>query len=64
MGYPEEPEYREFKGICRKCGKEYTYHNSVRIHPGYQECWECEDAKIAETLTVQKAFGDAIQGWG
>lgn len=42
MGYSEEPEYRQFEGICRKCGNEFTYHNSIRRHPSWQICPECE----------------------
>jgi len=64
MGNPEEPAYREFKGLCRKCGKVYIYHNSVKMHPDYHECRECEEVKIVETLTGQKAFRGEVKGWG
>ena len=60
----EEPEYRQFKGVCRKCGKEVIYYNSVKRHPDYIECDECEKADILETLTGQKVFGGVVKGSG
>jgi len=55
MGNPQEPAYREFKGLCRTCGKEFTYHNSIRRHPSNQECVQCEAKKIVETLQSESA---------
>ena len=64
MGNPQELTYQQFEGVCRKCGKEFTYHNSVRRHPNYLECPECEEVTIVETLTGQKSFSGAVKGWG
>jgi len=58
MSNREEPGYQEFEGICRECGKIFTYHNSVRRHPDHQECIECEECeakKIVKTLTKEMA---------
>ena len=60
----EEPAYRQFEGECRKCGKEVIYYNSVKRHPNYIECDDCEKAHILETLTGQKAFDGVVRGQG
>jgi len=64
MGFSEEPRYRRFEGTCRKCGKKFTYHNSVEMHKRFQECRECEEARIVETLTGEKTFDSVVKGWG
>ena len=48
MGSREEPEYRQIKGICRKCGNEFTYHNSIRMHPDWLICPECEKVPVVK----------------
>ena len=58
----QEPEYRQFEGVCRTCGREFIYHNSVRRHPNHQECPGCEAKQIVETLKVP--FESAVKGWG
>ena len=64
MGNPEEPAYRAFEGTCRECGKKHTYYNSVRRHPDYHICRECEDVQIIETLTGEKVSIGVIKGSG
>jgi len=62
MSNPEEPEYRQFDGVCRRCGREFIYYNSIKRHPDYLECDECEAVKIVEAL--QKPLESAVKGWG
>ncbi len=49
MGYSEEPTYQQFEGVCRVCGKNHTYYNSVKRHPDQVVCPECEEAAKAVT---------------
>ena len=62
MSNPEEPEYRQFDGVCRRCGKEFIYYNSVQRHPENLKCQGCEELGIIETL--KKPLESAVKGWG
>lgn len=64
MGYRQEPAYSRFKGVCRDCGADVVYSNSVKMHPDLVRCDSCEKAWIAERLTGQKIIDCPVAGQG
>ena len=60
----EEPVYQQFEGVCRHCGKEISYYNSVIRHPDNVRCDSCEKAWIMERLTGQKTIDCPVMGQG
>ena len=54
MSNQEEPAYRQFEGVCRKCGNEYTYFNSVKRHRDFDICDDCEGEEVKEKLAPEE----------